>query len=301
MIMSVKNHEENTVWMIQIENIDVDSTPFFLEYLESISESASCFENQSTKLWTVQLYTRQKPANDKIEEKLSIISKAFSIDKPIFTVDKVPDTNWVAESQKNFQPIDIGRFYIFPSWHEQSAKAEKISIEIDPEMAFGTGEHNTTKGCLQAIEKLGMEHSFVNCLDMGCGSGILAIATAKIWPKANVIAVDIDEIAVETTIKNIKQNKVTKQIKAACNDGYNSKLVIDNSPYDFIVSNILARPLIEYAEDLSKNLQNGGFAVLSGFYEADSPKVFKAFKKLGFRKINETVSDGWSTLTLSRD
>jgi ribosomal protein L11 methyltransferase len=170
---------------------------------------------------------------------------------------------------------------------------------VDAGAAFGSGEHGTTHCCLEALDWLSKKRNFRKILDMGCGSGILAIAAAKLW-KTEVIAVDIDPVAVRVTVDNVQINRETTRVSAAVSDGYAGDKVKKGGPYELIVSNILARPLIAFAPDLARNLMPEGYAVLSGLLTSQESQVLSAHVMQGLKLEKRFVNKEWCTLVLKR-
>lgn len=277
----------------------------FVQFFETMSETIVYFENEDTKhidpmpedLWKIEVYLENMPDIAQLEEKISAIARIHKIDSPNFEIRKVIDQDWVAEVQKTFSPIEADKFFIHHSGYIDAIPEGKIAIEINAGRAFGTGEHQTTANCLKALSSL--KGKYINCLDMGCGSGILAIAIAKLWPN-QVTAVDIDEQAVLVSEENSHINKV-RFITVAQSQGYNSKLVNKNAPYQLITSNILANPLIEMAKDASNHLQSKGILILAGFLNEQMQNVLDAHLSYGLNLI-ATISDGeWPALIMQKN
>ncbi|NBO19436.1 MAG: 50S ribosomal protein L11 methyltransferase, partial [Proteobacteria bacterium] len=164
---------------------------------------------------------------------------------------------------------------------------------------FGSGEHGTTSCCLKALEWLSKSKSPRSLLDMGTGSGILAIAAAKLW-RVPVVAVDLDPVAVRVTQENVRINREQMLVKSAVSDGYSGDMVKKNAPYDIIVANILARPLIELAPELAKNLSGNGYAVLSGLLTSQEQQVLAAHVMQGLKLEKRFVDGEWCTLVLHK-
>ncbi len=288
---------KNSVWLTEI-NVTLESSDSFMEAFEDFADSISCFEDASPEDWLLQLYTQKKPNAEEIESRLSSICQALNINIPEYSYVELPDTDWVAESQKNFKPVEADKFFIHPSWDRQSNTKNLIDIEIDPQQAFGTGGHETTKNCLVGLSRLSRQHNFKNILDVGCGSGILAIAAAKLWPDAEVIGVDNDLICVETSIKNAEINNVSAIVQFYASDGYKTDVVKNNAPYDLIVANILAEPLITLAPDAKNNIAKGGHIILSGLLEKQADNVLKAHEKQGFSLVEKISDNNWVVFLL---
>ena len=221
---------------------------------------------------------------------------------PSYKIEVLKNKNWLTENVIKFDPIETDDFLIY-GVHEQSAPVtEKPSIKIYAATAFGSG-HQTTKSCLNAISDLNKQNvKHKNILDMGTGSGILALACAKIWGQDNPIitAVDIDEESVRVKTQNAFDNKLEQFLNVAQSDGYCSEIVQKNAPYDIILSNILARPLIEMAPMLYKHLKTGGYCVLSGFVTDQVDWVRKAHQELGLSLVKTYNIDNWYALLMEK-
>jgi len=229
---------------------------------------------------------------------LELAATAEGVAVPDVHVEAVPPRDWVADNLAEFPPIGIGRFFVHGSHFEGPVPASRIGLWVDPAIAFGSGRHASTSGCLRAIDELS-RRQFTRPLDMGCGSGILAIAMAKQW-QVQVVAADIDAASVAVTRTNARLNGVGNRINAVRADGYAVPLVRRNRPFDLIVCNILARPLKRMARDLSGHLAAGGVAVLSGFLSRDGNDVLAAHRATGLRLHRRITIEGWQTLILER-
>lgn len=274
---------------VHFDNIDI-----FMDAFEELAESMSCFEGDKPEDWKLLIYTQVKPDKNEIKHVLEILSQSENIPLAEYKISKIKETDWVAESQKNFEPVKAGSFFVYPSWREGEVPEGMCGIEIDPQRAFGTGGHETTSGCLILIGKLAEEHQFTNMLDMGCGSGILAIAMAKKWPEAAILAADIDPVCVETAINNAAINDVADNIKIIESNGYDSATVKKRAPYDLIVSNILAQPLIDFAPKAKKSLKKGGHLILAGLMNNQAADVIKAHEEQGLKLLGVNEAGNWS-------
>lgn len=221
---------------------------------------------------------------------------------PPYRIETLKNKNWLTENVIKFDPIETDDFLIYGIHENQVPITDKPSIKIYAATAFGSG-HQTTKSCLKAIgdlNKLKVAHNRI--LDMGTGSGILALACAKIWSKDKplIMAVDIDDEAVRVTTQNAFDNKLEQFLNVSQSDGYNSGLVIQNAPYDIILSNILARPLIEMAPLLYKNLKKGGYCILSGFVEDQVDWVINEHIKQGLSVVKKYNIDNWFAVLMEK-
>jgi ribosomal protein L11 methyltransferase len=217
-------------------------------------------------------------------------------------VEQLGDTNWVAMSQAGLQPIRAGRFTVHtPTFRPDSGR---INFEIDAGLAFGTGQHATTSGCLAALDRLEREgRSFANVADIGTGTGLLAFAALALWPEAKCIATDIDPVAVEVARENAAINCVALghkpgELLLAAADGMDSPMLAARSPFDLFVANILAGPLIGLAPDFAKSLAPGGKLVLAGLLETQADSVARAYEALGL-SLDDRGTGEWPVLILS--
>jgi ribosomal protein L11 methyltransferase len=263
--------------------------------LEDLCLASSRFIVDEDKgIWRVRLLM-DAPQVAEIEARLAILRDVHSIDFARPETEAVASRDWVSEVQASFKPIHAGRFYVHGSHIDDVPQVGWIPIRIDAGAAFGTGEHETTTGCLLALDMLGRRRQFHRVLDMGCGSGILAIGAAKLWP-CPVEAVDIDVMSVAVAAENMVFNGVQKQVRCMAGNGY---AVVDGR-FDLIIANILARPLMQMAGDLAAHLEPGGTAVLSGLLTRQERMVLWAHRQYGLVLRERIVRGGWSTLVLGK-
>lgn len=219
-----------------------------------------------------------------------------------WTWEDLPDRDWVAENQRSFQPFQVGPFWIHPSHIRDGMPADLLPIEIDAGLAFGTGTHGTTRGCLEMLATLDPAGT-VNAVDVGCGSGILAIGMAKLWSRP-VLGGDNDAEAVDVAIENARRNGVAALCHFFTSAGLAVPALAKAAPYDLIVANILAGPLVELSEPFAAALRSGGHALLSGLLAEQADMVLSAYEPRGFvleRSIDrETGGADWRTLLLRK-
>jgi len=216
-----------------------------------------------------------------------------------FTLAPVVSRDWVAESQRLHTPIDAGRFHVHGSHRAPAAGRSRHAIEIDAGQAFGTGSHETTFGCLLALDRLARRRSYRRTLDLGCGAGILAFAMAQCWP-GRVTAADNDPVAVQVARDNARRNSLATRVKAQiCADDGRPVLGLGQN-YDLIVANILARPLVGLAGPITRSLAAGGDVVLSGLLANQEAMVFAAYRARGLRLKHRLPRSGWTTLIVGR-
>jgi ribosomal protein L11 methyltransferase len=216
--------------------------------------------------------------------------------------EELPDIDWVAENQRSFRPFQVGPFWVHPSHARDGVPGGLLPIEIDAGMAFGTGTHATTRGCLEILATLDPAET-VNAADVGCGSGILAIAMAKLW-KRQVVGGDNDPQAVAVAIENAELNGVAALCQFVTSIGLQAPDLACRAPYDLIVANILAGPLMELSESFASAVRPGGRALLSGLLVEQADMILSTYKRRGFaleRHIDlETGGAEWRTLLLRR-
>jgi ribosomal protein L11 methyltransferase len=232
---------------------------------------------------------------------VAIAAAATAIDPPAITIETIPATDWVADYQSRTKPVTIGQFFVYPSHYRGVVPDGLAGIQLDAGLAFGTGEHESTSGCLVALEELkdkGLTPR--RALDMGCGSAILAIAMARLWPAATIVAVDNDPDSVTTATDNVADNGCAAAVRVAESDGYGSAVVQSQMPYDLIAANILARPLAAMALDAAASLAVGGHIILSGILSEQAPMVLDAYESAGLVLTNRQDFENWTTLVLTR-
>lgn len=280
--------------------------------LEDIAVSVFLHNREATDgdNWTITLTTFGKPdAADilsRIDQVVTEEGLAPLLDEKDIVAEKLPEKDWLRHVHENFPPIRTEKFFIYGSHYTGEKPPGLIPLQIDAATAFGSGEHETTRGCLQALEYLrGSGHAFANGLDMGCGSGILAIALIMLWPKASVAAVDIDPESITVTRRHAEMNGVAPLISAEAGDGYNTPLVAAAGPYDIVTANILANPLITMAPALVKSLRPGGYAILSGLLQRQRDEVVAAHEKYGLKllrveEIGSPETGLWQALILQK-
>ena len=232
-------------------------------------------------------------------EKLPAAAKEAGIKLPKFETDVISSDDWLTENVIKFAPVEVAEFLVYGIHEKDIDVGDKIGIQVYAATAFGS-EHQTTKGCLQGISDINKLINPHKVLDVGTGSGILSLAAAKLWKNAQIVAVDIDDESVTVTKQNAIDNGVEKQIEAAYSDGYNADVVKQNVPYDVILANILARPLIEMAPDMAKNLKTGGYAVISGFIEEQTDWVIGAHEEQGLKLKKIYKQDNWCAALLEK-
>ncbi|TAE33848.1 MAG: 50S ribosomal protein L11 methyltransferase [Alphaproteobacteria bacterium] len=235
------------------------------------------------------------------EQDCQMIGTQWGKSLQMVSLEPLEERDWVRETQQYIQPLHVGMFSILGSHHpDDEAPHGAHRIRLDAGAAFGTGEHATTSSCLRAIAHVNRYHRVMRALDVGCGTGILAMAQAKIMPSSYVLAVDNDPVAVKVTKENIRRNQLHGQIHAYVANGLAHNVIRQNAPYDLIIANILARPVRSMAGAIARNLAPDGYVILSGFYEHSLRFVMARYTPHGFH-LHEVMREGaWVALILTR-
>ena len=291
--------DNGTTWQVSVTLARelVEAADMALE--QSGALAVTTFELEPKGAWSVTALFETEPAAETLKASIAQSLGATGAVMPL-TIEEVPDQDWVAATVKAFPPLPIGPFWIHGS-HIGPPDLERIPIEIDAGIAFGSGEHATTEGCLLALAAL-RDKGFhpAGALDMGCGSGILAIAAAKLYD-CEVLAVDIDPASADFAREAAETNGAHQRVTALAGDGYATPQVGERAPYDLILANILANPLIAMAPDLAAALKPGGVAILSGLLADQAEAVTAAHVVAGLRLLERNDLRTWSTLVLTKD
>lgn len=266
------------------------------DFIEPPPDALTLFEAPEQG-WRIEAYFAELPD---AEELRSTIAGFTGLDVPHIEVAQVPALNWVAISQAALPPVRAGRFTVHGTHDRGRVARGPNAILIDAGEAFGTAHHATTYGCLAAIDRLTRQRRFMRVLDLGCGSGILAIAVARVMPAAEIVATDMDSTSVEVARQNIAANTAPGRVATYVAAGLGHPRLRRRRPFDLVVANILADPLMRLARDIRRAVAPGGKLVLSGILIPQAPAVIAAFVDQGFALDRHDRVTGWSTLTLSR-
>lgn len=252
--------------------------------------------------WRLEVYLPRKPGRaDK-----AAVAALFGDGAPDLAVEQLPDADWVTLSQLGVEPILAGRFHVHTPEYAPLGQPGVTDFVIPASQAFGTGQHNTTAGCLQMLTAMKRRGVVVrNLADVGTGTGLLAFAALDLWPRALVTASDIDGVCVAVVAENARLNAVPLggrggEVTMVVAAGLDHPLLAARGPYDLIIANILAGPLIELAPHFAKALVPGGSLVLSGLLETQEPAVRAACRRAGLRLARRAVHGDWSVLWLRR-
>ncbi|HMN86154.1 MAG TPA: 50S ribosomal protein L11 methyltransferase [Bauldia sp.] len=249
--------------------------------------------------WQALFYFAAKPGREDVAALTRIARAVLGAKAGGFAVEALPETDWVAKSLEGLAPVRAGRFLVHGGHDRVRVRENDIGIEIEAGEAFGTGHHGTTAGCLLAIDRLAKTRAIRNALDVGTGSGVLAIAIARLT-KAPVLASDIDPVATRVARENIAKNGTAATVIAFTATGLADRRIRTNAPYDLIVANILAGPLQALAPAIRRAIAPGGTVILSGLLPEQRARIVSAYRRQGLRLRRWTVLDDWLTLTLER-
>jgi ribosomal protein L11 methyltransferase len=253
--------------------------------------------DEKKDIWEASVYMMREDEDDVRVRVEAALSEAF----PDMAVERevIPDVDWVAKSLEGLKPVRAGRFLVHGSHDRDKVRSGDIAIEIDAGQAFGTGHHGTTAGCLEVIDRVVRSRRVRNALDLGTGSGVLAIAVRKL-KNIPVLATDIDPIATRVAAENVRRNGIASGIVTETAPGFHSTAFSNHGPFDLIIANILARPLIKMAPQLVTHLAPGGSVILSGILASQRWKVLAAYNGAHLRHVRTIWRNGWVTIHLDR-
>jgi len=282
------------VWRLDV-SVPARAVPVFESALAELGGAIASDVPEAGDEVKLQVYLDAEPGRPRLAALLAGAALRAGVSVPEARVERLPEVDWVTESHKALPAIQAGPFYIHGSHVKDPAPSGAIAILIEAGPAFGTGRHESTLGCLLALAELAKQRAPAQALDMGCGSGLLAIAIAKLWG-CPVRAVDNDPAAVRAAAGNAAANGVGERVTARHGDGYDGTALGTGASFDLIVANILAAPLQAMAPDLKRHLAPGGAAVLSGLLEDQSDAVIAVHAPL--RLLRRIPLGGWATLVL---
>jgi ribosomal protein L11 methyltransferase len=277
-----------------------EAVPCLLERLDDLALSVSVAEDggdggDPAPTWRVELLVAGRPDITRLSEALRERCAGCGLEPGEIRAEPLPPTDWLRAVAEQARPFRVGRFLIHSSAARGSGGPGLVPIEIDAGLAFGSGEHDTTRGCLEAIDRMLIRRRPRRILDLGCGSAILAIAAAKRWPTARLLAVDNDPVAVRVAGENVRLNRVAARVTVAVGHG-----VPAGRRFDLILANILADPLTAMAAAIERRLKPGGRVVLAGLLDRQAPTVTDAYRRCGLRLLERRDLGAWSILTLAR-
>lgn len=268
-----------------------------LETLTPEPTGVGVFEiEDGSGLWEVGAYFIEAP--DEIA--LAVLAAVHQA-RP-FTVSELPEIDWVAKVRRELSPVEAGRFFVFGSHDADKVPEGKVALQIEATVAFGTGHHGTTLGCLRAFDRL-FEDGFrpANIADIGCGTAVLAMAAAAVLPAASVVASDIDRVAVDVAEANVAINGLDGRVDCLEAAGFEHEALHSAAPFDLVFANILKGPLIELAPSMAEHVGAGGIAILSGLLVVQAEAIIAAYDSAGFTLLAREDIGEWCTLVLRRN
>jgi ribosomal protein L11 methyltransferase len=248
-------------------------------------------EDEDRDVWRIDAFPTTEP------ERAAMVDTLRAFDGLRVVVEKLADADWLAMALSGLPPVRAGRFFVYGAHDTGLAPASTVNLRIEAGAAFGTGHHGTTVGCLQAFDSLLKARTFPRVLDVGCGTGVLAIAAARTGSRV-AVGTDIDGPSVRIANENAALNRACARFVHA--SGLNDARVRAGAPYDLVFANILAPPLVALSQDIFGALRPGGLAILSGLLRTQERRVLAAYTSKGFRLVRRLHRDAWATLVLQR-
>ncbi|MSO93857.1 MAG: 50S ribosomal protein L11 methyltransferase [Rhodospirillales bacterium] len=286
------------LWRVALD-VRADAAEALAEALSHHVRTVTSSTDAAQAVWRIEGYDDAEPERARIAAAVAAAAAKHGLPTPTVTINRVPPTDWLARNLETFPPVRRGRYFIHGSHYRGAPPAGSIPLNVDAGMAFGSGRHASTSGCLIALDGLARRYRFRRPLDLGSGSGILGIATVKTW-RVHVLAADNDPEAVSVTRSNIRRNRVHTRLRAIRSNGFDAPAIHRRQPFDLITSNILLRPLCRLARRFSAHVKPGGFVVLAGLIAEDGNWLLSAYRRCGFRLSRRITRDGWQTLVLRK-
>ena len=284
------------LWTVKLP-VAEDQSGAFAAILAEDAEAVSTVRADDDS-WRLEAIFTGKPAAT-LTARLALVAAAIGVPEPTIEIEPLPDADWLTQVYAGFPPLRVGRLFVHGSHDARRIPPGSVAVRIDAATAFGSGQHESTHGCLVALDRLRKARRFRRVLDMGCGSGILGIAAAKLW-QAHVTGVDIEAEAARVTRGNARLNGVARFVAAQAGNGYRAPIARRNGPYDLILSNILARPLARMAPALSSALTRGGVAILAGLLKRQERAVINAHRRQRLHLVGRVQLGPWTTLIFAR-
>lgn len=287
------------MWRVTF-SVSVANLDEFVAALEPFVLSVAWIEgNPNPEIWMIEGVSKVEPDAGAINQALVLTAALLGQGTPVLQKEEIPDCDWMESVYQSFQPQQIGEYYIYGSHNQSQIPPQSLGLEINAATAFGSGEHQTTRGCLLALTELAKTVEIKRALDMGCGSGILALAIAKRW-NLPVVAADNDPECVRVTQANAELNHCQELISPILSEGFADSQVQSEGPYDLIMANILAKPLCDMAEAMAKVVAEQGYVVLSGLLVTQEPQVTETYQAQGLQLLTRYNIDDWATLVLRK-
>ncbi|MFC0587826.1 50S ribosomal protein L11 methyltransferase [Novosphingobium aquiterrae] len=273
-----------------------------LDWDPEIVISGSEIAEDQPEDWQLEAWLPRKPSN----QDKDAVAALFPGQPPRLKAERLPDTDWLTHSQQGLEPIRAGRFYVHTPEHAALAEPGVRDFVIPASQAFGTGQHATTAGCLAMLDRMKRDGVVArNLADIGTGTGLLAFAALRLWARALATASDIDAVCLDVVADNAAANGVAMgarpgELTMLVADGMEHPLLKARGPYDLIIANILAGPLIGLAPHFARSLVPGGHLLLAGLLESQEAQVRRACRRAGLRLARRMVNGDWSILWLRK-
>lgn len=285
-----------TLW---IDHLAEAAVPPFEAAFQTVCRSVALFRDEPSDTWRVEGVRPQGAGEEELQGALAIAALVAGIEAPALQSAPVEAEGWLARTLQSFPESQIGeRFLIRPTHLPPTRRYDRVVLTLDAGIAFGSGEHNSTRGCLVAFERVARRGPR-RLLDLGTGSGILAMAAAKLL-RRKVLATDIEPWSVRVAEQNARTNGVGRLVRARVADGWRDRHVKRGRPYDMVFANILARPLCAMAASLSVGLAPGGTAILAGLLNSQARMVLAAHRRRGLVLERRLPQGAWTTLVIRR-
>ena len=255
-------------------------------------------EPSPDNLWRLEALCAEVPDVETVQRALATVIKVFGMEMPEIEIEVVHAIDWIKVALASHPPVRAGRFYVHGQHEPTLPRGLAIDLKMEAGRAFGTGNHQSTRGCLLAIDALAKRKKYRRLLDVGAGSGILAMAMAKRWRVA-VLGIDIDPVAAEFAREYAELNEVAGLTRFIVGDGFGHREIRARGPFDLITANILARPLKRMAPDMRRMLKPGGRIILAGLLDRHENLVLSAYRAQGLRLVQRIRLQEWTTLILA--
>ena len=282
------------IWRIRL-TADTVTAKGYAEALEAFCPTVSWVDTYEEGVVEVEGILEEEP------NRAAVMAALMAAHQPVppVEIELLPPLDWLQMSYQSFPPKTLGRYWIHGSHIQERHPAGLWPLMIDAATAFGSGEHPTTAGCLGAIERIYKRQKFVNVLDMGTGSGILAIAAVRAG-RSRMTAIDIDPESIRVTRNHARGNKILPHFRLQAGAGYKTPLVHQNAPYDLILCNILARPLCQMSAEAGRVIKQGGTIILAGLLNTQARMVINAYRRQGFALVKQVKKEEWSILEMRK-
>lgn len=287
--------EEQCSWRLMVV-VPPLAIPAFEEALAGDDSALSSFEISGTALWSVEALTQAPPDRSVLEERIRQAARTMNMPVPALSIEAVDQRDWVVESLKGLKPVRAGRFFVHGAHDRAARPAGAIALEIEAAAAFGTGHHETTRGCLLLLDDLAKRERYRRPLDLGCGTGVLAMAAAARW-NVPVLATDIDPIAIRVARETVAANGLSHLVRCETASGLEHDAVRRSAPFDLVLANILARPLLQLAPGITC-IAPEATLIMAGILRHQARPVAARYRQLGWRLRRRLDLGNWTILAL---